>query len=109
MSSCPSCDEKYAVMKNVPSEEHDKKIMEEPPDVLACPECGSKMASVSTEDGNDWKCRSGRGGCGYGMWRSKDGEYTAIPAPDTFGYAEAHRYDAWSRYHRHQEGFYEYD
>lgn len=108
LSECGECDDKYAAMRHTPTPEHDKAVGEEPPDSLACPECGLKMAATATEDGKDWKCRSGGGGCGYAGWRWKEGEEAGIPAPEDLSGDEASRQDAWSRYQRYQAGHYEY-
>lgn len=108
MDDCPSCDEKYAVMANKPAPEHDKEIMEEPSDSMACPECGVKMAATATEDGKDWKCRRGAGGCGFALWRATEGKEAGIPAPEDFSEEEHARQNAWSRYQRYQAGHFEY-
>jgi predicted RNA-binding Zn-ribbon protein involved in translation (DUF1610 family) len=104
MESCPACDDKYATMLSRPSPEHDSKIMKEPPDSLACPECGSKLFAISTETGKDWVCWQ-EGGCQFSGWRR---EVEEMPAPEDIPNEQAHRQSAWSRYHRHKQGHFEY-
>jgi len=104
VDECPNCDDKYASMILTPSLEHDKKIMEAPPDSFECPDCGSSLFALSTEDGRDWMCRQS-GGCGYAGWLSQNSD---IRPPKDIPHTEGYRRSAWSRYKRYQEGHFEY-
>lgn len=104
VSECPSCDDEYSPMVMKAAPDHDKKIMEAPPENCKCPDCGSQLFALATERGDDWMCRVS-GGCGFAGWIQKNND---IRPPEDYSTEEAARYNAWSRYNRYKEGHFEY-